>query len=415
MIDVTGSSDALGPSPIGVEGPARDGPWFLRAARVNAEGNQLCGVHLVTSGELVLMTDFSSSAGPASTVRLDPGLVTRRWSDPSVERIWAALTLPILVWEHDGTGGVLEWQTPLGSRGSTERLEAHSAEVIHETGERIRFVASGGTLSADLQNGVARFRFEHSGPARLVAIAVTDQTEGRRITDHVARRGIAGLATQRAQHSAHIARLGTLLRTPDEALNRAFSWAAILCEAATSGALDSPAEGLIINGLHAAGLQGVIRGAGLRHPGSPPAPASGVYSRLREAASLVEQASPEFFGPNPSRAAVMLIDAVQGLFGVTVHESTDHLSLMPALPSEWRSMALERLRAGTAVLDVEVRRRPSATAVAVRVRSGGPLTVSIGLPDVVVAQVDLDDVVMPAERARFEARHDHLLVFRHAD
>ena len=56
MIDVTGSSDALGPSPIAVEGPARDGPWFLHGARVNAEGNQRRGLEFVTSGGRVMMT-----------------------------------------------------------------------------------------------------------------------------------------------------------------------------------------------------------------------------------------------------------------------------------------------------------------------------------------------------------------------
>ena len=412
MIDVTGSSDALGPSPIGVEVPARDGPWILRAARVRAEGNHLRGVQLVTSGELVLMTGCTGSARPAATVRLDPGLVTRRWSDASIERIWTALTLPLVVWEHHGSDGVLEWHTPVGSQGSIESLEAHSAGVVHENGKRIWFAALGGALSAQLKNGISHFRFEHSGPARLVAIAVVDEADGRRTMDHLARRGIPGLATQRAQHSSHISKLGTLLRTPDEAINRAFSWALILCEsAATTGALDS--EDLLISGSHAAGLQGAIRGTETRSQG--PVPARGVLSRLRESAALVEQAGTEFFGPDPSRAAAILIDGVRGLFGVTVDESAGALSLMPALPREWPSMALERLRAGKAVLDVEVRRRPSATAVAVRVRSGGPLTVSVELPDAAVAQVDLDDVVMPANRARLEARHDHLLVFRHAD
>ena len=76
----------------------------------------------------------------------------------------------------------------------------------------------------------------------------------------------------------------------------------------------------------------------------------------------------------------------------------------------------DHLRCDKLMLAFDQRKqRPSATAVAVRVKSGGPVTVSVGLPDVAVAQVDLDDVVMPAQRARFEARHDHLLVFRHAD
>ncbi len=417
MIDVTGSSDALGPSPIAVEGPARDGPWFLRTARLSAEGSQLAGVQLVTSGEFVMMSDCVSRAGPASTVRLDPGLVTRNLADGSVERIWVPVTLPMLIWEHEGTASTaLEWRTPVGDEGSMQDIDAHFAEVIRENGGRIWFAASGGVLSARLHDGVANFRFDHSGPARLVAIGVTDETDGRRTKDHIARRGIPGLAAQRAQHSAHLASLGTRLRTPEEPVNRAFCWAAALCEAAaSSGALDSPAGDLLAQGLRAAGLQKMIRLADMPGSVATPAPAEGVLSRLREAAELVEEGGSVMFGPDPAPAAATLVDAVRGLFGVTVDEAAGSVSLLPALPREWTSMALDRLRAGSALLDVEVRRRPSATAVAVRVKSGGPVTVSVGLPDVAVAQVDLDDVVMPAQRARFEARHDHLLVFRHAD
>lgn len=416
MIDISGSSHELGPTPIGVEGPARDGPYFLRGKRVQASGNELGGLVDVASGGLVMMKRCTSSAGPASSVRLDPGLVTRSWSDGGVERTWAALTLPLLVWEYAGPGAAtLEWQVPVGVRGSVECAEPGCCWATLANDGRILFLAEGGALSATAADGLALIRFEHWGAARLVAIAAADDAGERRTRDHLRRRGIAGLASQRAQHADHLGKLGTRLRTPEADINRAFSWSSFLCEeAASRGALDSPESAFLARGLRAAGLQGVVRAADTPVTACRTVPAEGALHRLREAGSLVNARSVVMFGSDTTRAAAALEDGVNGLFGVMV-DGNGVLTVMPAAPEGWRAMGLDRLRVGSAVLDVEVRQRPSATAISIRVRSGGPVTAIVGLADVSVAQVDLDDVVMPSARARFEARHDHLLVFRHAD
>lgn len=417
MIDISGPSDALGSTPLAVEGPARDGPWFLRGSRLRAEGNDLRGLRMVTSGDTGLIHSCSNSAAPARSIRIDPGLVTRSWSDGGVERTWTALTLPVLVWEYDGpASGVLDWQTPAFAGGSVAWEGGSSCAVTLESGERILFMADGGSLSSSTKDGSAGFRFEYSNHARLVAIAAADVADERRTADHLLRRGIAGLASERSQHAAHLGKLGTRLHSPDKSIDRAFSWAAILCEeAATSGALDSPVGASLARALRAAGLQRAVRTVATVVPASGPVTAEEAFHRLRDAGSQVNERNAEMFGPDPARAAGVLIDGVNGLFGISSDKACDGFTLRPALPDEWTTMGLERLRVGSAVLDVDVRRRPSSTLVSVRIRSGGPLMVAAGVADTEVAQVELDDVVMPSEHARFEARQDHTLVFRHAD
>lgn len=391
MIDITGSSDALGPTPMAVEGPARDEPFFLRGRRVRADGTESGGLHVAASGDVMLMGGCASTAPPAGQVRLNPGLVTRSWSDGATQRTWTALELPLLVWEYAGPqSATLTWRTPVAAGATIDRSGDGDFSVSHETGKRVRFIALGGALAAEPVGRAVEFRLQHSSSARLVAVAADDDADERRTIDRLARRGIAGLATQRTQHAAHLAALGPRLRTPEPAIDRAFGWAALLW-----------------------GEAAAWTGAPSQVPFAAPAP--GALERLREVAALLESRSIELLGPDPGRAASVLVDGVHGLFGVRPDAAHDALELAPALPDVWPSMALDRFRIGSAVLDVEVRRRPSATVVALRIRSGGPLSVAIGLPDVAVMQVDLDDVVMPAARARFEARHEHKLVFRHAE
>jgi hypothetical protein len=394
-----------------------------------------------------MMEGCASASPPAGRVRLDPGLVTRSWSDGGAQRTWTALELPVLVWEYDGPpSATLSWRTPVSPGATVERGGDGECAVSQQNGTRVRFIAQGGTLAADQADGAVRFRFQHSSAARLVALAAADDADERRTSDHLTRRGIAGLATQRAQHAAHLARLGAALRTPDAAIDRAFGWAAFLCDAASGAPADAQTAELVARGLLAAGLRDGVRteARALRRQGAPsavlesllrawggldaevadgeaadpPPPfaaadTKGALVRLREAAALLESRSIELLGPEPGRAATVLVDAVQGLFGVRPDGAHEALALEPALPDAWPAMALDRIRVGSAVLDVEVRRRPSATVVALRIRSGGPVSAAIGLADAVVTQVDVDDVVMPAARARFEARHEHKLVFHH--
>lgn len=389
MIDITGSSDVLGSSPMAVEGPVRDGPFFLRGRRSRAEGTEYGGLRVAASGEATMMERCASTAPPAAQVRLEPGLVTRSWRDGATQRTWTALELPLLVWEFAGPqSATLTWRTPVGAGATIDRGGDGDFSVSHEHGKRVRFLALGGTLAAEPVGRSVEFRFQHSSSARLVAVAAHDDADERRTIDRLARRGIAGLATQRAQHAAHLAALGPRLRTPDPAIDRAFGWAALLW-----------------------GEAAAWTGAPSHVPFAAPAP--GALARLRDAAALLESRSADLLGPDPGRAAGVLVDGVEGLFGVRPDPANDALELEPALPGAWPAMALDRLRVGSAVLDVEVRRRPSTTVVALRIRSGGPLGVAIGLRGAAVAQVDLDDVVMPGARVRFEARQEHKLVFHH--
>ena len=439
MIDITGSSDALGPTPMAVEGPARDEPFFLRGRRVRVVGKEHAGLQEVASGEAGMMAGGTSTAPPAGHVRLDPGLVTRSWSDGGAERTWTALALPLLVWEYDGPqSATLTWRTPVGAGASIDRSDDGGWAVSCGNGRRVRFVAQAGTLAARLEDGAVQFAFPYQSGARLVALAAEDDADERRTLDHLTRRGVAGLASQRAQHAVHLSQFGARLRTPDAAIDRAFSWAAFLCDAASGDAADSHAAMHVARGLLAAGLRDGVRAEAraLRRRGTPSAwreallrrwvgvdtdadcsaaegHTVGFLARLREAGALLDSRSAELLGPDPGRAATVLVDGVQGLFGMRPDGANDALALEPALPDAWPAMALDRIRVGSAVLDVEVRRRPSATVVALRLRSGGPFIITAGLPDAAVTQVDLDDVLLPAPRARFEARHEHKLVFRH--
>ena len=444
MIDITGSSDALGPTPMAVEGPARDEPFFLRGRRVRAQGNEHGGLQAVASGEATMMGGCASTAPPAGHVRLDPGLVTRSWGDGGAERTWTALALPLLVWEYDGPQyATLTWRTPVGPGATIDRSDDGGWAVSHGNGRRVRFVARAGTLAAQLVDGAVQFAFPYSSGARLVALVAEGDADDRRTMDHFTRRGVAGLASQRAQHAVHLRQLGATLRTPDAGIDRAFGWAAFLCDAAdgdeaSGDAADSQAAMHVARGLLAAGLRDGVRAEAraLRRRGTPSAwreallrrwvgvdtdadcsaadgHTVGFLARLREAAALLDSRSARLLGPDSHRAATVLVDGVQGLFGIRPDGANEALTLEPALPDAWPAMALDRIRVGSAVLDVEVRRRPSATVVALRLRSGGPSIITVGLPDAAVTQVDLDDVLLPAPRARFEARHEHKLVFRH--
>ncbi len=389
MIDITGSSDALGPTPMAVEGPARDGPFVLRGRRMRAAGTEYGGLQRADSGDAVVMESCASTAPPADYVRVDPGLLTRSWTDGGTQRTWTALELPVLVWECDGARpATLAWRSPVGAGATIERIGDNDCAVFLEDGSRNRFVAQGGVLAPELGDGAVQFQFCHTGTARLVALAAVDDADQHRTLDRLARRGISGFATQRAQYAAHLAALGTRVRTPEPDIDRAFGWAALRWG-------------------EAAAWDGV--------PSEVPfvAAAPGALGRLREAAALLQMRSIELLGPDPARAGGVLADGEYGLFGLQPDATNAMLVLEPRLPDAWPTMALDRFRAGSALVDVEVRRRPSATVVALRVRSGGPLGVAVGLPEAVATHVDLDDVLMAATRAHFEARHEHKLVFHH--
>lgn len=389
MIDITGSSDALGPTPMAVEGPARDEPFFLHGRRIRADGTERGGLRRADCGAAVVMESCASTAPPAGHVRTDPGLLTRSWSDGGSQRTWTALELPVLVWECDGAqSATLAWRTPAAAGATIERISDSDCAIAHENGSRIRFVAQGGTLKAGQVEGAAQVRFLHSNTARLVALAADDDADQRRILGRLARRGISGFATQRAQHAAHLAALGARLRTPESGIDRVFGWAALRWGEAA--AWDGAPSDLPVA-----------------------APGPGALGRLRAAAALLESRSVELLGPDPTHAAAVLVDGTHGMFGLRPDAAQAALVLEPSLPDTWPAMALDRFRSGSALLDVEVRRRPSATMVALRVRSGGPLSVAVGLPAAHVTQVDLDDVLMPATRVHFEARHEHKLVFHH--
>jgi hypothetical protein len=165
------------------------------------------------------------------------------------------------------------------------------------------------------------------------------------------------------------------------------------------------------------GIEALIEGqpaaaalARLRHRPAPDPGPSGVepHAVVEAAAAALRRAPGALVG---SDAAPALLEAVGALWGLDPEATEDALAAAPRIPSGWAGHGLRGLRVGRSVLDLEARRRPSALVVRVTHRFGPRLVLTIAPPGLDITATDVDDVELPASRARFEAHDRHEVRF----
>jgi hypothetical protein len=166
-----------------------------------------------------------------------------------------------------------------------------------------------------------------------------------------------------------------------------------------------------------AALEDVVEGTGsaaalatLRsRTGVAPAPPVVEAHAVVEAAAAALRRDP---GVLPGAgAAPALLEAVAALWALEPDAPNAALAVAPLVPSGWNGFALRRLRIGRSLLDLEVRRRPGALVLRVAHLFGPRLVLTAGVRGVDVAATEVDDVMLPGARARFETHDRHELRF----
>lgn len=113
------------------------------------------------------------------------------------------------------------------------------------------------------------------------------------------------------------------------------------------------------------------------------------------------------------RSSTRLLRAVvQGLWGVVPDALNFGLTVRPSLPPAWPEMALRRLRVGSSLLDLRLRRRPGRLVLRVELVQGPRPRLTVELPkSYPVSQVTLDDEALGSTRATFEVAQSHEVSF----
>ena len=180
----------------------------------------------------------------------------------------AALELPLAAWTLDGGidgGTAAEWTVDLeraGRRGDPGAgapgwaLSDDGARLLAVSPDgraRALFATRGGRLTVEARPGGMGVRCAAAGNQTIVAIGALDQSDLGRTLEHLARRGLAGLARQRIGHDEQVMRGGSALATPDDAAAAARFEAAKL--EADAALVELPGIGRAPL-LHAAGADG---------------------------------------------------------------------------------------------------------------------------------------------------------------
>lgn len=81
----------------------------------------------------------------------------------------------------------------------------------------------------------------------------------------------------------------------------------------------------------------------------------------------------------PPEDELLLRGVIEGLWGVSPDAPRESLTLEPFLPDAWPEMTLRRLRVGTTMLDLRLRRRPGAIVLRIERLQGPRLRLSVAL------------------------------------
>ena len=143
----------------------------------------------------------------------------------------AALELPLAAWSvasGTGEGTAAAWTVDLQRAGLGRDAGAGAlASALSEDGARLLvvspgrefralFATRGGRFTVEAAPGVVAVRCEAAGDQTIVAIGAFDQADLARTLEHLARRGLAGLARQRTGHDEQVLRGGAALAAPDD-------------------------------------------------------------------------------------------------------------------------------------------------------------------------------------------------------
>lgn len=150
----------------------------------------------------------------------------------SVSASGAALELPLAAWTlaagPDG-GTSAAWTVDLQRAGLDRDAGADMPEpalsddgtrllVVSPDGQsRALFATRGGRFTAEARPGGIAVRCHAAGSQTIVAIGALGQADLDRTLEHLARRGLAGLARQRTGHDEQVLRGGVALTAPDDA------------------------------------------------------------------------------------------------------------------------------------------------------------------------------------------------------
>jgi hypothetical protein len=387
--------------------PDLDGPWAGPDAR---EGRR------VAIGEATREVAFADGVT----------LVGCSASGGSAERRTVALEEPLFLWEMTGGEALtcrfgVEWpRRPM----HLERAADGGRLWVALEGDPLELLVAcwGGTLTAAEDDG--RLRIAATGRARLrVAVLVArDEADRERTFRQLARKGVPGLAAQRAQHDRQREALGLLLEQPDAAQAAACRDAVAAAdrglregrdgarrlrapldegETLLAGGIREPVrdhlrapfdrpEDLLLLARYAAwaGDDDFLRrqwprvDRALRSDAPDPAWATAaaalrpVAEALGDPAERLEVLARSARAPRlPDGSA--LVQALRDPWGVEPVALDNAVTLAPRLPGGWREMALRRLRIARTTLDVRVRRRPAGLAVQLVVTHGPRLLVRL--------------------------------------
>lgn len=351
-----------------------------------------------------------------------PGVSFEREAGPVIdERTLVALEEPCLIRQGDAPGLVSLVGTLRVDDPALHIERAPDGRTVWITGERSRreflFGCPGGRLEVVETDGGVRVEANGSDSVRMILVAAEDEGDRDRTLRALARKGFAGLLTQRRQHATRVDGYGTALVTPDAARNAAFAELKQELDARleeSAGGRRTLAEALGDGGaLLALGLRepvrDVLRGptlgpdllrlfaeyarwcgddeflrkqwprfeAAVRETGRselaleflPIAEALGDHVAVSALDGAAAGAAPSARTPLPAELGT--------LWGVVPDALGRSVLLRPDLPIGWREMTLERLRVGGTTLALRASRRPGAFAVQLAVTHGPAITMRL--------------------------------------
>lgn len=376
------------------------------------------------------------------------GTATERWT--------AAVAHAACVWDIEAAPDAeidATWRAGFREPGGES-----AAAAVEQVDGGIRLTSTGGPLvEVILARGTSLtaagpvLTARGRGALRLVIITGTDAADLARARDRIAKRGLAAIAGERAQHARLVADFGCAIESPEPADIAAFEWAktdadALLVELPggarrlaaayrVPGSADWDAAGPIVwgSGAELASLGAALMAAGLREP---------VRDTLRSAAAH-GAADPVGFaslaaawhgwsGEPPEGGAVLepgamprrdasnwppgavwapILRELHGRWGA-VPAAGAALALTPAPGADRAAMAVRRLRVGQSVVDAEARRRFDRMSVRLQRRHGPALPVSVELAGPPPIAVSADDEPLPGKRAVVAVSDRHEVLFQ---
>lgn len=128
-----------------------------------------------------------------------------------------------------------------------------------------------------------------------------------------------------------------------------------------------------------------------------------VPERAGESAPALWRSTPAEMAP--SQAAELVLGVVGALWRVAPNAAGESVAVEPALPRDWRGMALRQLRVGETLLDIAVRQSRAGIAVSVQRRRGPAIRLVLTLPGVM--EFEVDGQALSGGRAVFRVEGEH--------